>query len=52
MEREKARATEDIGRHNEESETKCEQLTLQARAKKDAASSYIMERIVKSYGDN
>ena len=52
VERQKAKATKEIGKLNQESDAKCEKMTLQARAKKDAASSYIMERIVKSYGDN
>lgn len=52
IESERARTEEEVGRLNEESDVRCEQMTFQARAKKDEAASYIMERIVKSYGDN
>lgn len=52
IEREQAEAEREIEILRQESGKKCEALTLQAEAMKDRASSLIMERIVKSYGNN
>ena len=43
---------QEIERLKVESEERSIQLAAQARAQKDRASSFIMERIVKFYGDN
>jgi len=48
----RSEAMQEIERLKVESEERSIQLAAQARAQKDRASSFIMERIVKFYGDN
>ncbi len=48
----KLEAEGEIERLRQEKERNWEELTSQARSRKDRASSWIMERIVRSYGNN